>query len=247
MKGESGYAAPIEAYREGKKAYYRYSDSNFSINQSPLNQSEAEQLRSAISILQRFEGSPEFEWVNEIGPMLKDQFGFKSDDRKIIGYESNVDYSGYEHISSLFNAISNKRVLEIIYKPFGKEEIHFDFHPYYLKQFNNRWFVFGRNESNGVNQWTVPLDRIRNLNEKDAEYTTDKTDWEDYFYDIVGVTKPIDKSIEKVELLVSKEQAPYMITKPLHASQRVYKNEDGSVRITIDVIPNYELECKSSA
>jgi len=242
MKSESGYAAPIEAYREGKKAFYRYSDSNFSINQSPLNHSEAEQLRSAISIIQRFEGSPEFEWVNEIGPLLKDQFGFKSDERKIIGYESNIDYSGYEYISLLFNAISNKRVLKIIYKSFGKGEFQFNFHPYYLKQFNNRWFVFGRNEGNNVNQWTIPLDRIKELDEIDAEYTNDETDWEDYFYDIIGVTKPINREIEKVELLVSKEQAPYLITKPLHASQRVCNVEDGSVRITIDVIPNYELE-----
>ena len=86
------------------------------------------------------------------------------------------------------------------------------------------------------------MDRIKELDEIDAEYIVDETDWEYYFYDIIGVTKPINREIEKVELLVSKEQAPYLITKPLHASQRVYKDEDGSVRITIDVIPNYELE-----
>ena len=242
MKSESGYAAPVEACREGKKAFYRYSDNNFSINQSPLNKSEAEQLRSAISILQRFEGSPEFEWVNEIGPMLKDQFGFKSDERKIIGYETNVDYSGYEYISTLFNAIANKRVLKVVYQPFEKPSFEFDFHPYYLKQFNNRWFVFGRNESNDVNQWTVPLDRIESVEEIDFVYHKDKTDWEDYFYDIIGVTKPFNGKVEEVKILVNKIQSPYIITKPLHPSQRVEKLENGDLMVRIKVIPNYELE-----
>jgi len=47
-----------------------------------LNDTEAEQLKNAISILQRFEGSPEFEWVNELGPLLNDKFSLKSQDKK---------------------------------------------------------------------------------------------------------------------------------------------------------------------
>jgi predicted DNA-binding transcriptional regulator YafY len=241
MKSESGYGAPIEAYRVGKKAYYRYDDQHFSINKSPLNKSEMDQLKSALSILQRFEGSPEFEWVNEIGPMLRDQFGLKDSEAKIIGYDSNIDYSGYEYIAKLFNAISNKQVLKIRYKSFNNDEFDFEFHPYYLKQYNNRWFVFGRNESNNINQWTVPLDRIELVEEVEMKYVNDKTDWEDYFYDIIGVTK-VEGSVQEVELLFSKEQAPYIQTKPLHPSQRSKLNNDGTLEVKIKVIPNYELE-----
>jgi hypothetical protein len=31
--------------------------------------------KNAISILQRFEGTPQFEWMNKIGPMLSSHFG----------------------------------------------------------------------------------------------------------------------------------------------------------------------------
>jgi hypothetical protein len=81
MKSEAGYSAPIIAIKEGKKAYYRYEDNKFSINNSPLNLTEIEQLRNAISVLQRFEGAPQFEWINEIGPMLTSHFSLNKAER----------------------------------------------------------------------------------------------------------------------------------------------------------------------
>ena len=41
-----------------------------------------------------FEGSPEFEWVNELAPMLNDQFGLKDESKKVMAFDSNIDYSG---------------------------------------------------------------------------------------------------------------------------------------------------------
>ncbi|WP_372934758.1 hypothetical protein [Mariniphaga sediminis] len=105
MKSEAGYCAPIVAYPDGKKAFYRYEDKNFSINKRPLNQNEAEQIKRAVSILQRFEGAPEFEWVNELGPMLTTRFGLSPSSQKSMSFESNIDYSGYNRILPLFNAI----------------------------------------------------------------------------------------------------------------------------------------------
>ena len=86
MKSEKGYDAPIEAIRDGKKAYYQYCDRSFSINSKPLNQTEAEHLKRAISVLQRFGGAPEFEWVNELGPMLTTQFGLSATKQKSYNF-----------------------------------------------------------------------------------------------------------------------------------------------------------------
>lgn len=244
MKSESGYSAPIEAFREGKKAYYRYSDDTFSINNSPLNSTEAEQLKNAISVLQRFEGSPEFEWVNELAPMISDQFGLKNESKKVMGFDSNIDYTGYEFITPIFNAIVNKEVLEIAYQPFNKEAYTLSFHPYYLKQFNNRWFVLGRNSQLNVNHWNLALDRIKSLKGISEKYVSDETDWEDYFYDIIGVTKPENEKVQEVILLFSKEQTPYVQTKPLHPSQRATVLDNGELQVKLSLILNYELEMK---
>jgi len=242
MKSEEGYNAPIDVYKEGKRYFYRYADPNFSINQMPLSDTDAEKLKSAISVLQRFEGSPEFEWIEEVGLMLKDHFGFADDTRKIIGHDNNVDYSGYKFISPIFNAISNKRVIDVRFESFKGDVYEYKFHPYYLKQFNNRWFVFGYNEKENIAQWNTPLDRIVSIQETSIDYRKDETDWEDYFYDIIGVTKPNNKAVEEIQLRFSSYRAPYVITKPLHPSQKApIFNEDGKVDIRLQVVLNPEL------
>lgn len=241
MRGESGYNAPIEIFRDGGKPYYRYDDKNFSINNSPLNTTEAEQLRSALSVLQRFEGAPGFEWISELRPMLQNEFGLKGEVKTVMAFESNVDYSGYKWLPVLFNAINNKQVLKIEYKPFNKEAFIVTFHPYFLKQYNNRWFVYGYSEEMKHFQWNLSLDRIQTIVDFNSKYLDDPTDWEDYLYDLIGVTRPDDAQIENIEIKVAKSQAPYIETKPLHASQKIYQQEDGSLMVKLKLIINYEL------
>jgi predicted DNA-binding transcriptional regulator YafY len=242
MRSEEGYCAPIESIRDGKKAYYRYENKDFSINKRPLNQTEAEQIKRAISIIQRFGGTPEFEWLNEVGPMLATKFGLNISKQKVISYESNIDYSGYDKILPLFNAIENKRVFEITYHPFDKPGYTFIFHPYHLKQYNNRWFVFGLNAKLGIATWNLALDRIENMEETSLNYIMTDIDWDEYFYDIIGVTIPNDGKPEVVELVFSKEQANYIYTKPLHPSQKTKYLKMGELLVTLKIIPNYELE-----
>lgn len=246
MRSEAGFNAPIETLRSSSGFYYyRYSNKDFSINNNSLNETEAEQLKNAISILQRFEGSPEFEWVNQLGPLLNDKFGLKDQSQKVMSLESNIDYKGYEYITPLFNAIINKCVIKVRYAPFNKSEYIVTLHPYYLKQYNNRWFVFGYNEFNQNQYWNLALDRINGEIEKtNKDYRNDTTDWEDFFEDIIGVSKDPSKQIEEIKLLFNKEQAPYIQTKPLHWSQKNNSLEDGSLEIRIKVIINYELEMR---
>lgn len=245
MRSESGYNAPIETYRGTNGFYYRYSDKSFSINKSPLNDTEAEQLKNAVSILQRFEGSPEFEWVNEIAPLLNDKFGLKNQDQKVMSLESNIDYKGYKHITLLFNAIINKSVITVKYEPFNTPEYKVTFHPYFLKQYNNRWFVFGYNEFNQNQHCNLALDRINGEIEKTNEkYREDTTDWVEFFDDIIGVSKDPNRKVEEVKLVFSKEQAPYIDTKPLHWSQKTKFLDDGSLEVRIKVMLNYELEMR---
>ncbi|RLD51193.1 MAG: WYL domain-containing protein [Bacteroidetes bacterium] len=243
MRSEAGYSAPIKAFQEdGKKAYYRYEEKDFSINKSPLNVTEIGQLKSALTILQRFEGAPQFEWISEITTMFEDKFELKKSDKKIISYDENIDYSGYNNISPLFNAVLNKQTLKIRYKPFDKHEFTLIFHPYFLKQYNKRWFVFGYNQELKISTWNMALDRILEIKESDEKYISTNIDWEDYFYDVIGVTIPQNKKIEEIELLFSEEQSSYIQTKPLHPSQKSYLLESGMLKVKLKLIPNYELE-----
>jgi predicted DNA-binding transcriptional regulator YafY len=199
------------------------------------------QLKNAISLLRKFEGRQEFEWLNELGPILNDRLGQTENTQPIIGFETNLDYTGSVHIPELFNAILNKRVIEFVYKPFTGNSFIVTCHPYYLKQYNNRWFLFGRNEVLNHDQWNFPLDRIESIREIEFPYSKDTTDWEDYFYDIIGVARTAAE-LQEIVLEFASTQVPYIQTKPLHPSQRTKMLESGNMVVTLKLIPNYELE-----
>lgn len=241
IESEQGWSADIVRHKYGRKVYYRYSDKDFSINNQPLNETEANQIKSALMILSRFTGTPQFEWIKEIIPTIQDKLGLVNQEKEVISFETNIDLKGLDHLSPLFNAIHNRRVLKILYKDFKSSDPYsIIFHPYYLKQYNNRWFSFGLNPEKKTLYWNIALDRIEKIEETDVEYKFTDIDWEDYFYDIIGVTMPDNKKIQEVVLKFSTEQAPYIITKPLHPSQK-HKLEDDGLVVKIKVIPNYEL------
>lgn len=242
MRSLDGFSAEIETFKIGKRTYYRYANPNFGIRNEPINPAEAEHLKSAIQILSRFSGAPQFEWIEEMLPMLESKFGEVKDKRQIISYESNLDYEGAQFIQPLFHAIHNQRVLKMKYKPFNQPEEEYEFHPYFLKQFNNRWFVLGRNENESKedkNTWNLALDRIVTLQETDLSYVPSSIDWEDHFYDIIGVTRHPGDPEEVV--LMFYEGMDYVKTKPLHPTQKTRETKQG-LEVRLQVIPNFELK-----
>jgi predicted DNA-binding transcriptional regulator YafY len=211
----------------------------------PLNEMEINQLKAAVDILSQFKGMPQFEWMNELVPKLKQGIASEEAATTIIEFDSNQYLKGIEHLGDLHNAIFYKKVLTISYQPF-ESEMPFDvvIHPYFLKQYNNRWFLFGYNPEKGKYDWNLAIDRIVSVKEINNIYhNNSKIDWQEYFEDIIGVTKPIDAEIENVVLHFNGKTGKYIETKPLHGSQKKPKwLNDNTVEITLSVMINYELE-----
>ena len=88
-----------------------------------------------------------------------------------------------------------------------------------------------------------PLDRIEEFHEVALPYKDSDIDFEEYFDDVVGVTVPDGEPID-ITIKVMKDSAGFVVTKPLHLSQRVIERGDDCIIITINVKPNYELDSK---
>lgn len=244
MRSAEGWDAPIQTYRDGKFTYYRYSEPDYSINQKPLKQNELEQLKAAMEVLSRFEGLPQFEWVNELIPALTQTFILEKDAGAIIGFDSNQFLKGKENISALFYHIRYKKVLNTTYQSFNSElPTVMVIHPYYLRQYNNRWFLFGWNSD--LNKVSIlALDRIISIQENNNIIFVENISFDpvDYFEDIVGVSRIEGNNLEHIILHFSPSSAPYILSKPLHGSQKIVQKSENGVSVSIDVIPNYELE-----
>ncbi len=244
MKSARGYNIDLdEDFKDGRTRYYRYTDPEFSINNLPLTETELNQLQTTVATLSQFKGLPQFDWLEEIIPKLKQGISTEQHNETIIGFDSNKYLKGIDHLGTLYNAIFYKRVLCIAYHPFEQGNASdITVHPYFLKQYNNRWFLFGHCPDHERTISTLALDRIAGIKELKKKYIPNKAvDWEEYFEDIVGVSKPPEGQVEKIELLVAPASAPYVMTKPLHGSQKKLKEDENGLLISLEVMVNMEL------
>ena len=146
--------------------------------------------------------------------------------------------------TTLFNAIRKKTTVELRYQSFRMADPQtLIVHPYYLKQYNNRWFLFCCNGDH-TNLSNYPLDRILSVKLAHVPYRETDIDFDEYFADVIGVTKREGQEAEKVLLRFPKNEYPYVATKPWHGSQKKVDEDERSVTIALDVVINYELEQK---
>lgn len=242
MESEQGWTIPLIKTKNGRKMFYRYEDTDFSISKNTLSENEANQLRESIATLTRFKGLPQFEWIEEIQARLDSAF-LLSEEVNVISFEDNPYLTGREHIGFLYNSIINHKCIKVNYQPFNRtDSISMLLHPYFIKQYNNRWFLFGYNtERDQITN--VALDRIVDLVHTDIAYVPNcDIDFTEYFDDLVGVSIPLPMKVEKVLLRVDKKQWPYIKTKPIHGSQKIKEKTNEFTIIELELIINYEFE-----
>lgn len=238
MESAAGWDIPLDRLKDGKRVYYRYSDKNFTINNQPLSKAELDQLKEATYTLARFKGVPSFEWVEEIISKLEDKFQLVGNSASVIDFEQNIYLKGLEYLSPLFNSIVSKQCLRVTYRNFKGEDFVWDIHPYYIKQYNTRWFLLALNEKY-QSITNIPLDRIEDCVPIGLKYKPTDIDFNEYFDDVIGVTIPRDASVEKIKLKFSPHRFSYITSKPLHGSQKIIDEENGIVMLSL--IPNNEF------
>lgn len=242
MESEAGFSIPLERIRQGKKVYYRYSEADFSIKNHKISDDEIETINSALMVLLRFRGIPQFEWVNEIFPKLQSAFQDK-EPTEVISFDQNEYLVGLDNLPILYKSITNKSALNIEYQSFKESKPKLlIIHPYYLKQFNKRWFLFGLNNKDKL-IYNLPLDRIKSISQSSEKYIENTTlDFKEYFEDIVGVSFTPNENPIKIKFKINNEVTPYILTKPLHGSQKKIESKADATIIEIEVIPNIELK-----
>ena len=237
-----GYEAPIEVV---DKKYYTYSDKNYSITNSPLNQQDMQVLTEVSDLLKQFKGFNHFTDLNEMVSKLEDKiYTQKTQSAPIIDFEKNDNLKGLEWIEVIRKYIVAKKTMCVTYQSFkAREASTFCFSGYLLKEYRNRWFVLGIRHGRGGHLLTLALDRIQSIIAHDDYYRDNESiDLATYYNDCIGVTKSPGQRDCEVVFWIDNDNAPYVITKPLHHTQKLLSEEvDGKI-FSIKVIMNFELE-----
>jgi predicted DNA-binding transcriptional regulator YafY len=243
MKSSEGYSAPIEKKRIGMDHFHYYSDPNFTIRGKELSEREKKVLQEAASLLEQFKDLPHFEALQDV--LLQLEVLKKTDEKQeLVLFEEN-EYVGRNWITPIYEAIKEKKVLRLRYKPFDEKLIFRNLHPYFLKEYRNRWYVFGfEEEYNEIR--SAALDRIEDCfplpSIKFKKRKTNQSPSE-LFKHIIGVTLE-QTPLETIRFRVHQSSAKYLKTKKLHDSQQVESEQGEWTVFSLKVKINYELKAE---
>ena len=237
-----GYNAPIEVYDH---KYYRYADEDYSIMDMPMTQNDYDMMQEAVDMLRQLEDFDQFTEMADVISRLQDKLAISRNNRKpIIHFDSVPNLKGIRLLNPLYNYIAHKQTLRIMYQSFSaRKPAEYILCPYLLKEFRNRWFLFGSKADN-LMLYNLPLDRIISVEAVDVPYKENpEFDSEHFFDDVIGVSKSIHNTPRTIKFWASADQCKYIKTKPLHRSQRLVSEnpKDGSCIFRIDVVVNFEM------
>lgn len=233
-----GYNAPIEVY---EKRFYKYAEPDYSITKIPVTENDVKVMNEAIQLLRQFKDFSLFKEMNGVLQRLEDSVYSSQENKKsIIHLDKNEQLKGLEFIDPIYKAIQQKKVIKVKYQSFSAQKpSDMILHPQLLKEFNNRWFLLCGNQTKYVN---LALDRISKISTMDTIDYIDLNINGDVFYkDVIGVTVKNTRA-QRIQFWVDKKNAPYVITKPFHKSQRTLKQTNDGTIFNVFVQINYELE-----
>lgn len=225
----------IVSKRDGHATYFRYENDRHNIFNTELNEKEWANLQAVIRTLSKFRGVAGYGWIDQTMLNLEWKFGFSSENRQqdeLLSFDNNERFMGREHIEAVIDATVKHHPLHITYEPFGQEAKGWTIHPWHVKQYNNRWFLFGYVDEEECVR-SCALDRIKSLERVMVQFKYNRSiDYKTFFKDVVGVTVPTVKDhpdqkvpAEDILLKFSERDFNYVVSKPLHSSQDIADEE----------------------
>ena len=142
----------------------------------------------------------------------------------------------------LLFAIRNKKVVEFEHFSFLNQKItKRKVHPLALKESKDRWYLIAIDTKDKKTK-SFGLDRIKYLDVYKASYKERyKIDVKEHFKNSFGVMNLVEQNPKKIVLECSKQQAEYIKSFPLHASQNLVLETPEKVVFEMYLHPTYDF------
>jgi len=156
-----------------------------------------------------------------------------------IEFENKAAIETIPNFKTILDAIQQN--LPISFKHYSfyhlKEE-DYTLKPYFLKQYQNRWYAIGETEKG---YRTFGIDRIENITIGTKKFKPKTEEAKDKFSHVIGLNY-VDHQIETIKLSFHSSQKPYLVSLPLHSSQKEINLENkASFDIELRIHPNFEF------
>ncbi|SHG44742.1 Predicted DNA-binding transcriptional regulator YafY, contains an HTH and WYL domains [Flavobacterium micromati] len=171
--------------------------------------------------------------------LFSTNFKEKNNALSFLEFENRAVIETIPTFKTILTAIQKQ--LPITFKHYSfyhlKEE-SYTLKPYFLKQYQNRWYVIGETEKG---YRTFGIDRIATIVQGTKKFKFKTEEAKDKFSHVIGLNY-VDHPLEKIKLSFHPSQKPYLVSLPLHRSQKEVSsiNED-SFDIELLIHPNFEF------
>lgn len=151
---------------------------------------------------------------------------------------------GGRYLSTIVNAMKEGRRLVMSYQGFKRSEPHtFLLDPYCLKVFKQRWYLVGKPEDHPEEKEprVYALDRVKDLAVTDKSFHLPAAfKAEQFFENQFGVDRSKTKA-EKIRVKVADWDANFLLSLPLHESQRVIEKNEKYTVFEYKLAPTYDF------
>lgn len=163
------------------------------------------------------------------------------DTLKHISFDTGGGLKGIENLKPLLKAIMDNRKISFRHYNFHTDKSRkYTLKPYLLKEYQNRWYIVGIPTGMGEFR-TFGIDRIDHLELKPEAFRRDQNlNPAEVFQQTIGVVYS-HGDVQSVVLSFTPNQGKYAKTLPLHSSQQILIDDENECRVSLNVIPNYEL------
>ena len=139
-----------------------------------------------------------------------------------------------EFLPDIVQAIQQKKKIEFHYQKFGEaDETIRKVSPVAIREFNNRWYLIADDRGIVKNFGLERMNKVSILKDKIDENIV--FNYDDKYKYSFGIIVPSTEKPEKIVLSVTKKQAAYLESLPLHESQEVLGTNNDEVLIGLEL------------
>lgn len=151
--------------------------------------------------------------------------------------------TGVEHVQIILEAIDKKRGIECDYYSYNKKTVKQQvLIPYFLRTWENRWYLVAEPENHPHKQAVYALERLDNIClTKERMLPTDKITVEEYFDGSFGINHSDDQKPETIRIKVYDTQVEYVRALPIHESQQEIETTEEWSIFEYRIIPCFNL------
>jgi hypothetical protein len=194
-----------------------------------LDEVNSKNLESFLSLLE----------IVTTAELFSSSFHEKSKALDFVEFENAGSIASITNFKTILNAIQMQLPITFIHNSFYHlKEGKYNLKPYFLKQYQNRWYVIGETEKG---YRTFGIDRMSNISLGSKKFKAKTEEAMDQFSYVIGLNYK-DHPRQKVKLSFHISQKPYVESLPLHRTQKeITAENDDSYAVELLIHPNFEF------